>query len=125
MNVSQRSLERKSGVIKINKKKFAEFAKAKGLKIREYDTDGGGLQRKIYYEVIGMALYFALSHSFKGEHTPREYFLKALRHVLSGMPERIWDLERELRGWELGGEPDLLSDNEHDEYELDTESEEF
>ena len=84
-----------------------------------------GLQRKIYYEVIGIALYFALSHSFKGEHTPRVCFLRALRHVLSGMPDRIWDLERELRGWELGGEPDLLSDNEHDEYELDTESEEF
>ena len=48
MNVSQRSIERKSGVIKINKKKFAEFAKAKGLKIREYDTEGGGLKRKNY-----------------------------------------------------------------------------
>ena len=37
-----------------------------------------GQQRRIYYEVIGIALYFALSHSFKGEHTPRVCFLKAL-----------------------------------------------
>ena len=82
-----------------------------------------GLQRRIYYEVIHTALHLAIAYPLKGEHTPRVCLLRAVRHVLSGMPDNIWHLKRELKGWELGGEPDLLSDND-EEYELDNESEE-
>ena len=41
--------------------------------------------------------------------------MRAIRKVLEGMPESIWNPEREMIGWELGPRPDLLPDNEDDE----------
>ena len=83
-----------------------------------------GLQRKLYYEVIHTALYLAITYPFIGEHTPRVFLLRSALHVLSDMPDNIWHLKREMKGWELGGQPDLLYDND-EENELDSESEEY
>ena len=41
------------------------------------------------------------------------------------MPDRIWDLGREMNGWELGGESDFLTENEYDDFDLDTEPEDL
>ena len=38
-----------------------------------------------------------------------------MRKVLEDMPERIWNLEREMVERVLGGRPDLLPVNEDDE----------
>ena len=83
-----------------------------------------GLQRKLYYEVLHTALYLAISYPFIGEHTPRVFLLRSAVHVLSDMPDNIWHLKREMKGWELGEEPDLVSDSD-EENELDSESEEY
>ena len=41
--------------------------------------------------------------------------MRARRKVLEGMPENIWNPEREMIGWESGKRPDLLPENEDDE----------
>ena len=40
--------------------------------------------------------------------------------MLEGMIEWVWDLEREMKSWELGGRPDLLLDDEGDELDDDS-----
>ena len=48
-------------------------------------------------------------------HTPRIFFLKAIRKVLVDMPEKTWNFEREMVGWRLDDQPDLLTDTGDDE----------
>ena len=78
-----------------------------------------------YYEAIGTTLNNAITIPSWCMNSPRACFLRAIRNVFIGMPGRIWDLGREMNGWELGGEPHLLFDNEYDEFDLDTELEDL
>ena len=38
--------------------------------------------------------------------------MRSLRAVLEGITEWVWDPARKMKGWELGGRPDLLPEND-------------
>ena len=48
-------------------------------------------------------------------NTPRSCLMRSTRAMLKGMTEKVWDPDREMKGWELGGRPDLLRENEDGE----------
>ena len=58
-------------------------------------------------------------------NTPRSRFLRSVRAVLGGMTEWVWNREREMEGWELGGRPDVLPESEDDELDDDNEPEDL
>ena len=51
---------------------------------------------------VGLSKVIVFCH-FEDEKTVR-----SIRAVLEGMTEWVWNLEREMKGWELEGRPDLL-----------------
>ena len=56
---------------------------------------------------------------------PRSCFLRSIRAVLEGMTEWVWNPQREMKGWELGGRPDLVPENEDDKLDAGTEPEDL
>ena len=48
---------------------------------------------------------------------------RSIRAVWEIMPERVWNLGREMLGWALGDSPDLLFDNADRGNDLDSEDE--
>ena len=62
-----------------------------------------------------------LGHLYFGINTPRIFFLKAMRKVVEDVPERIWNLEKEMAGWKLGDRPDLLLDSSDSDNEMRSE----
>ena len=62
-----------------------------------------------YHEVVNMAITYAISLHFGGEHTPRSCLLITVARVLC-KTNRSWDMNKELGGWEDGRwEVDLKS----------------
>ena len=55
------------------------------------------------------ALSFCLTG---GLNTPRSCCMRSIRAMMEGMTE--WSGEKEMKGWELGGRPDPLPENEDD-----------
>ena len=51
--------------------------------------------------------------------TPRACFMRSIRAMLERMTEWVWAPGRETNGWELGGRPDLLPENDDDEQDGD------
>ena len=45
--------------------------------------------------------------------------------MLEGMTEWVWNRENEMKGWELGGRPNLLPENEDHELDDDNEPEDL
>ena len=41
-------------------------------------------------------------------NTRRSCFVRSIRAMMEGMTEWIGDPEKEMKGWDLGGRPDLL-----------------
>ena len=66
-------------------------------------------------KAINMAIEAPFSFPLWRRHTRRSSFFEAQRltmmHCLQGC---MWRPEREMKGWDLGGRPDLLPENEDD-----------
>ena len=71
------------------------------------------------YEAVNLAFHNVLVAPSFGMNTPRILFLKAMRKVLEDMPERNWNREREMVGWQLGDRPDLLPGNGDSDNEME------
>ena len=54
---------------------------------------------------------------------PRSCFLRLMRTALTNTTERVWNLDRDLRGCGLGGKPGHLPDDENSDKDLDSEEE--
>ena len=67
-----------------------------------------------YEETINLAIKGSFILPFWRRNTPRSGFLRAQCLTMTGMPEWVWAPERELKGWDVGGTPDLLPESEDD-----------
>ena len=67
-----------------------------------------------YDETINLAFQSIPGLPYFGMTTPRICFLTAMRKLLEEMPERLWNLEREMLVWGVGDRLDLLPDNGDD-----------
>ena len=62
-------------------------------------------------ESVNLAFQSGFTLPYWRMNTPRSCFLRSIRAVLNGMPERVWNLGREMIVWGLGERLDLLFDN--------------
>ena len=62
-------------------------------------------------EAVNLAFQSGFTLPYWRMNTPRSCFLRSIRAVLNGMPERVWNLGREMVVWGLGERLDLLFDN--------------
>ena len=62
-------------------------------------------------EAVNMAFQSGFTLPCWRMNTPRSCFLRSIRALLNGMPERVWNLGREMIVWGLGERLDLLFDN--------------
>ena len=67
----------------------------------------GGVILAKYSETINLAFKGSLILAFR-KGTRRACFLRSTRAWLKRMPECVWALEREMKGWEFGGRHDCL-----------------
>ena len=74
-------------------------------------------QIKKYHEAVNMAITYAISRPFGGEHTPRSCMLTSVAGVLL-KTRRKWRVHKEMEGWVLRGSLELLpfvDDDDSDE----------
>ena len=67
-----------------------------------------GINIAKYHEAVNMAIAHAISGPFGGAHTPRSCVLTTVALVLYKTPNRSWDMNKDNKGWEVGGRPELL-----------------
>ena len=85
--------------------------------------DNALLNDGVILETFNEPMNWAFQSAFVLPHwrmnTPRSRFLRSIRAMLEGVTEWVWDPERDMHGWEQGGRPDLLLDDEDDEQDED------
>ena len=65
-----------------------------------------GLKVAKYHDASNMAIAYAISRPFGGEHSPRSCMLTAVAGVLY-KKNRSWDTNKATGGWEMGGRPEF------------------
>ena len=62
---------------------------------------GNGAEVAEYHEVVNMAIESTFTLPFGGFHTPRTFLLRSVSVVLDKLPDKDWDVGREVNGWGL------------------------
>ena len=62
-----------------------------------------GIKIENYHEAVNMGIAYAISWPFGGAHTARSCMLTTVSAVLYKTPNRSWDMNKEMKGWEMGG----------------------
>ena len=78
--------------------------------INDLLNDGVVLEKR--NETVNWAFQSAFILPYWRMNTPRTCFWRSIRAVLEGTTEWVWNPEREMKGWERRGRPDLLPENE-------------
>ena len=86
------------------------------------DLRNDGVILEKILETVNMAFKSASVLPYWSVNTPRSCFMRSLLAMLEGVTEWVWDPEREVKDWELGGRPDLLLENEDDGQEIEPEA---
>ena len=69
-------------------------------------NDGVILEK--YNEALNLPILATFTFSFWKMHTPRSCFLRWISIVLINTLERVWNLEREMKGWDWERERERL-----------------
>ena len=72
-----------------------------------------------FNEAVNLAFRCVFILLYWRMNTRGSCFWRSIRAVLESMPERIWNLGREMVGWELGARAHLLFDNGDSDKDLD------
>ena len=67
-----------------------------------------GIETAKNHEAVNMAIAYAISRPFGGAHTPRSCMLTTVAGFLYKTPNRSWDMNKSLGGWEMGGRLEIL-----------------
>ena len=87
------------------------------------DLINDGVIHEQYDKAVSMAIEILSPDPFWRRHTPRSSFLETKQLVMVHcMPGWVWRLDRGMMGWELGGRPDLLLENEDDGQDVEPEA---
>ena len=70
--------------------------------------DNQGIKIAKYHEAVNMAIAYAISKPFGGAHTTRSCMLTTVAAVLHKTPSRTWDMNKQMKGWEMEGRLELL-----------------
>ena len=73
-----------------------------------------GMQIAKYHEPVNMAIAYAVSRPFGGEHTPRPCMLASKATVLH-TTHRIWGVTKEMEGLEMRGSLELVPFTDEDD----------
>ena len=84
-------------------------------------NDGVNVEK--YKEAVNLAILATLTMLLWEMHRPRSCYLRLMRTALTNTTERVWNLDRDLRGCGLGGKPGHLPDDGNSDKDLDSEEE--